>query len=177
MLTIPIERIALILNRASEVEPADVIESEVQAEAETEETGGESAEDAFATPAQRSLIAVLETFNPDELYELLALAEMAGFDGAPGSWESAMQRAQTTAADNAVEHLVRILVLSDAVEVGLERLGYARAECKVERATTGTQAKPPAKTVAPTTKPKAHAAAAAKPKTKAKRPARRRRRH
>jgi hypothetical protein len=128
MLTIPIERITLILDRASEVEPADVIESELQAEAEAENAGNDSAEETFATPAQRSLIETLEALTQDELYELIALAEMAGFDGSPDSWTSAIQRAQATAAEDAVEHLVRILVLSDAVEVGLGRLGHGAAE-------------------------------------------------
>jgi hypothetical protein len=127
MLTIPIERITLILDRASAVEPADVILSEAQTEAEIEETGGDDGEAEFATPAQQSLIEVLETLTQDELYELLALAEMAGFDGGQPSWQSAMARAQATAVDDAVEHLVRILVLSDAVEVGLDRLGYGTA--------------------------------------------------
>ncbi|MDE2166938.1 MAG: DUF3775 domain-containing protein [Alphaproteobacteria bacterium] len=128
MLTIPIERITLILDRASEVEPADLIESEVQAETETGEAGDESVEEAFVTPAQRLLIAALETLNNDDLYELLALAEMAGFEGSPGSWDSAVRRARLTAAEDAVDHLVRILVLSDAVEVGLDRLGYDLAD-------------------------------------------------
>ena len=132
MLTIPIERITLILNGASAVELTDVIESEVQAEAEAEETGDDSAEEAFATPAQRSLIAALQTLSPDELYELLALAEMAGFEGSPGAWDSAVQRAQTTAAEDTIERLVRILVLSDAVEVGLDRLGYDLSEDSAE---------------------------------------------
>lgn len=128
MLTIPIERITLILDRASEVEPADLIESEVQAEAEIEETADKNMAEAFATPAQRSLITALETLNDDELYELLALAEMAGFEGSPGSWDSAVRRARLTAAEDAVDQLVRILVLSDAVEVGLDRLGYDLAD-------------------------------------------------
>ncbi len=177
MLTIPIERITLILNRASEVESAGLVESEAQAETETEEADDESAVEAFAAPAQRSLIATLETLNRDELYELLALAEIAGFDGAPGSWESAMARAQVTAADDAIEQLARILVLSDAVEVGLERLGYERAERKTGHAATVTRANPPARTAARRAKTKARATAATKPKTKARRAAPRRRHH
>jgi hypothetical protein len=39
-----------------------------------------------------------------------------------------VQRARLTAAEDAVDHLVRILVLSDAVEAGLDRLGYDLAD-------------------------------------------------
>jgi Protein of unknown function (DUF3775) len=181
MLTIPIERITLILDRASAVEPADVILSEAQAEAETEDTGDDGEEAEFATPAQQSLIEVLETLTQDELYELLALAEMAGFDGGPPSWQSALARAQATAADNAVEHLVRILVLSDAVEVGLDRLGYGAAAEPKRRPAQRAQAAKTVKAAAPArAKPRPQSKAKARPRTrtttKARSAARRKRR-
>jgi hypothetical protein len=167
MLTIPIERITLILDRASAVEPADVILSEAQAEAETEDTGDGSEEAEFATPAQQSLIEVLETLTQDELYELLALAEMAGFDGGSPSWQSALARAQATAADDAVEHLVRILVLSDAVEVGLDRLGYGTAAERKRRPAQRARAAKTVKAAAPArAKPRPQSRAKARPRTR-----------
>ena len=181
MVTIPIDRIALILDRASAVEPADVILSEAQTEAEIEETGDNGGEAEFATPAQQSLIEVLETLTQDELYELLALAEMAGFDGGQPTWPSAMARAQATAADDAVEHLVRILVLSDAVEVGLDRLGYGIAAEPKRRPVQRTQAARTVKAAAPArAKLRSQSRAKARPRirttTKARSAARRKRR-
>ncbi|MDE2230272.1 MAG: DUF3775 domain-containing protein [Alphaproteobacteria bacterium] len=124
MLTIPIDRIAVILGRASDVEPADVITGDVAAALESSSDRRTEEEFFGNAPARRALIDALESLTPDEIYELLALSEMAAFDGSAESWNSAVQRAQAIAADDAIDRLVHVLVLSDTVEVGLDRLGY-----------------------------------------------------
>jgi len=122
MPTIPIDKISVILNQASDVEPADVIAREIAATFDG--ANDERAEDVLAgAPAQRALVETLEGLTTDEAHELLALAELAAFDRDTASWGAAVQRAQAIAADDAVGRLLRILVLSDAIEVGLDRLG------------------------------------------------------
>jgi hypothetical protein len=123
MLTVPIDRITMLLEQASQVgsEPAEETE-----ETETE-TGEAVAEDFADLPAYRELTAMLDEFTPAELYELLALAAI-GAEDAEQSWEAAVAQAQSVAADEAVAELARILVVTDAVENALDRLGYTVSE-------------------------------------------------
>ncbi|GEM_PF-5361340 len=123
MLTIPIERIALILDRASDVEPADVIASEIATDFGRGDDE-ESDQPLGDARARRRLVETLERLTSKEIYELLALAELADFDGPAASWDAAFQRALDMAAPDALSRLVHVLVLSDAIEVGLNRLGY-----------------------------------------------------
>lgn len=123
MLTIPIERITAILDRASDVEPADLIASEVAADSENADQ--EIADEAGAGEyARRALFETLERLSQGELYELLALAELAELDDISSAWSAAMQRARDISAEDVIARLARALVLSDAIEVGLDRLGY-----------------------------------------------------
>jgi Protein of unknown function (DUF3775) len=123
MLTIPFDKIAIILNQASDVEPADVVAAEVAAAFEG--ANDERSEDALAgTPGRQALVETLEGLTTEEVYELLALAELAAFDRDTDSWNAAVQRAQAITTEDAIDRLLRSLVLSDAIEVGLDRLGY-----------------------------------------------------
>ena len=121
MLSVPVDRITMLLEQASQVgsEPAE-------SEAETGEA--ETGEDFADLPAYRELTAMLDEFTPEELYELLALAAIGAGEIAEESWNEAMARAQSTAAEEAVAELARILVVTDAIENALDRLGYTVSE-------------------------------------------------
>jgi len=123
MLTIPFDKIAVILNQASDVEPAEVVAAEVAVAFDG--ANDERSEDALTgAPGRQALVETLEGLTTEEVYELLALAELAAFDRDTDSWNAAVQRAQAIAAEDAIDRLLRSLVLSDAIEVGLDRLGY-----------------------------------------------------
>jgi hypothetical protein len=119
MLSVPVDRITMLLEQASQVgsEPA---------ESETGEA--ETGEDFADLPAYRELTAMLDEFTPEELYELLALAAIGAGEVAEESWNEAVTRAQATAAEEAVAELARILVVTDAIENALDRLGYTVSE-------------------------------------------------
>ncbi|HXP75067.1 MAG TPA: DUF3775 domain-containing protein [Stellaceae bacterium] len=118
MLTIPIDRITILLEQASGVgiTPDD-------------DASGSASDDVEATlpdtPALRALMAMLDELTPEEVYDLLAVADIGDSDDAEASWNPALERAQSVAAEEAVAELVRVLVLTDAIENGLDRLGYA----------------------------------------------------
>jgi len=120
MLSVPVDRITMLLEQASQVgsEPA---ENEA-------ETGEATAEDFADLPAYRELTAMLDEFTPEELYELLALAAIGAGEIAEEAWDEAVTRAQATAAEEAVAELARILVVTDAIENALDRLGYTVSE-------------------------------------------------
>ena len=121
MLIMPIERVAVLLQRAATVE----------SEALDSDTGdlSEGLEDeldqmTLESGGYRALRDTLEAFTPDELQELLALAALGEDDEAEISWDEALEKAQAIAAEDALDELARILILTDAIETGLDRLGY-----------------------------------------------------
>lgn len=132
MLIMPIDRITILLEQASEVEiPA--LDDAAQGEAATEaDDAGDTLEDTLAdTPAYRELAEALEGLTLPEVYELLAVAIMGESDNAEDAedaWELAVQEAQSIAVEDAVDELASALVLTDTVEIGLGRLGYRLGE-------------------------------------------------
>jgi hypothetical protein len=125
MLSTPIDTITLLLERACKVwgTPAHNA-SEGQA---TLEVGGASHEldqGLNHMPAYREFAALVNELDPGEMYELLAVAAIGESDGVKENWDTAVQRAEALAVEDAASELVRLLVLTDAVEIGLDRLGY-----------------------------------------------------
>lgn len=127
MLTIPIDRIAALLAQASEIEigeDEDVPESGARAPADPEQAV--NVEDVIVDmAAYRELMDALEEFTPEELHELLAVAALGASDETDPSWDAAVEQARSIAEDEAVSEIARILVLTDAIETGLDRLGYS----------------------------------------------------
>ncbi|HUC19370.1 MAG TPA: DUF3775 domain-containing protein [Acetobacteraceae bacterium] len=126
MLSVPIDRIAMLLEQASQVgsdfedEP-----DEIEDEGESEGTQiSQDTEDLADHPAYRELTAMLDEFTPGELYQLLALAAIGSGDVSEDAWDTAMARARSVSADEAIPELARILVATDAIENALDRLGY-----------------------------------------------------
>lgn len=125
MLTIPSERIALLLERASEVWniPARNV-SEDEPRRQTKGVTSELIEGLAETPAYRELTVMVEELDPEEIYELLALAAIGDSDDLEEAWEIAVQHAETIAIEDAASELARLLVLTDSIETGLDRLEY-----------------------------------------------------
>lgn len=130
MLTIPIERINLLLDQASQVvsvpegepeEDAAVRDSEAAAEGEDDDR--EEEEDADLA-AYLELREMLGDFAPEELCELLALAAIGGSEDGEPSWQRALEQARSVSEEDAISELARVLVATDAIESALEQLGY-----------------------------------------------------
>lgn len=111
MLTIPIETITILLDQAVDV---DVGLDDDMAETAVDD----------GSPAYRALASTLGELTPAEIYQLLAVAVIGDSDNAVDAWAPALEHAQSVAAEGAVDEVVRILVLTDAIENGLELLGY-----------------------------------------------------
>lgn len=126
MLTMPIDRITMLLEQASLVGSASAEDSE-ESETETvDETESGGAVEEFADlPGYRELTVMLGDLTAEEVYELLALAAIGSGELADDSWEGAIAQAQSVAADEAVSELARVLVATDAIENALDRLGYS----------------------------------------------------
>jgi Protein of unknown function (DUF3775) len=132
MLTVPIETIADLLDKASLVELSvlemiedeDLSETEAEEEAAPDEEEEEDNEDA----AYRDLAAAIDRLPAAQIYELLTLAQLGAEESEADTWDEAAAEARAIPADVATEELIRTLVLTDAIETALEQLGYTFEE-------------------------------------------------
>ena len=125
MLTVPIEVIADLLDKASIVELSvlEMIEDEDAAEGATADAGaGEEFEVDDA--AYRDLAAAIDALSADQVYELLTLAQLGAEESEAETWDEAAAEARAIPEDVTGEELIRALVLTDAIETALEQLGY-----------------------------------------------------
>ncbi|HYM04471.1 MAG TPA: hypothetical protein VET85_16070 [Stellaceae bacterium] len=125
MLTMPISRISVLLEQASEVEIAPEGEAPEGEEMIRAEDESDIRKDDLAdAPSFRKLTPLLGGLTSAEVEGLLAVALIGDSDSADMSWDTAVRRAQSLADGDAPNELLHYLVLTDAIDVGLGRLGY-----------------------------------------------------
>jgi Protein of unknown function (DUF3775) len=131
MLVIPLDTIALLLDRASGVE-IDEADGQVM----TSEAANDDEDEAFAqTDAYQALSAALDDLSGEEIAELLALAAFGEQDDADASWELAQERARSADQEDGLDTLMRALLYTDAIETALDRLGLQLPESEAEEET------------------------------------------
>jgi hypothetical protein len=115
MLTISLDRLFELLDKASEIEVA------VPAAALT-------ADDLSLILVDNStywqMIDLLEGLAPDETYELLALGFLARNAAGLDEWQAMIEQARAVPEERLVDELIPMLLLTDEIERALERLGY-----------------------------------------------------
>ncbi len=125
MLTVPIEVIADLLDKASIVELSvlEMIEDDDTSEAETADAAVDEEGD-FDDVAYRELAAAIEELSPEQVYELLTLAQLGAEESEAETWDEAAAEARAIPEDVTAEELIRALVLTDSIENALEQLGF-----------------------------------------------------
>jgi hypothetical protein len=120
MLTISLDRLFEVLDKASEVELAEL--------AQTVTSGIDSVDDLdrilIDDPAYREMTALLDSLGPDEIYELLALGFLARHAASLDEWQAMVEQARAVPDAAVYDELLRMLLLTDEIELALERLGY-----------------------------------------------------
>lgn len=120
MLTMRIDVIADLLERASRVNDLRI---------EANENDGDDAEDVAGSDrdeaAQSEFVAALTELSNGEAEELLALHRFGSEQGeASITWQEAMETARNTPEDERLETLIEALTVADAIEAALADLGY-----------------------------------------------------
>jgi uncharacterized protein DUF3775 len=121
MLTISLDRLFELLDKASEVEVAEPVEAAASRMQTIDDLDLVLADD----PAYREMMALLDALGPDEIYELLALGFLARNAAALDEWQAMIEQARAVPEDSVFEELIRMLLLTDEIELALERLGYS----------------------------------------------------
>jgi hypothetical protein len=128
MLTIPLDRVMELLDKAADVEvpalPISEDESRTVTVVNIEALDELLAED----PAYQALLDAVEELSPRELRELLALDLMARNDAGAEQWQPMIEQANAVPEDDTIDMLISILLLTDHIEQALESLGYIDEE-------------------------------------------------
>jgi hypothetical protein len=127
MLTISLDQLVELLEKAAEV---DIPETAITEDG-AEEMSAEALEAILADdPAYGDLVQAVERLTPEEADEVLALALLARNDASAEQWQAMVERARAIPEEDATDELLRTLLLTDELETALEQLGYFAEEAE-----------------------------------------------
>jgi hypothetical protein len=127
MLTISLDQLVELLEKAAEV---DIPETAITEDG-AEEMSAEALEAILADdPAYGDLVQAVERLTPEETDEVLALALLARNDASAEQWQAMVERARAIPEEDATDELLRTLLLTDELETALEQLGYFAEEAE-----------------------------------------------
>lgn len=123
MLTIPLEKLAYIVEKAREYD-AEVAPEGLQ-EGSNASDDGERAilEDTLDNPTAGELRGAIQSLNLDEREELPALVWLGRGDWDRKGWREALRQARDTADAHEAEYLLGTPLLADYIEEGLAVFG------------------------------------------------------
>jgi hypothetical protein len=126
MLTIPLEKLAYIVEKAREYDaevPADPDAQDGSDAADDDER--EILLDTPDNPTAQELRDALDGLNIDEREELLALLWLGRGDYDAQSWGEALRQARDTRTTTETDYLLGTPLLGDYLEEGVEALGLS----------------------------------------------------
>jgi hypothetical protein len=124
MLTIPLETLAYIIEKARE------FDAEVPSDAEEGSNADDDDErqillDTPDNPTAQELRSALDGLNVDEREELLALLWLGRGDYDAGNWSEALKQARQTRTASETAYLLGTPLLADYLEEGVSALGLS----------------------------------------------------
>lgn len=123
MLIISIERVVDLLNKAQRVELPELITLEDSAEPPLE--AADAIDELPADdPAYQALTSTVAALTPGEAYDLLALAFLEQNSAALDEWQAMIEQAREIPEEDVADQIVETLLLTNDIELALERLGY-----------------------------------------------------
>ena len=133
MLTIPLDKLAFIIEKAREfdVEVAPVNENE---RADTEDEGVlEILDETRNNPTYQELVGSIETLNDDGRDEIVALTWLGRGDFSKEEWQNAVVAAHERHNGREADYLAGTPLLADYLEEGVSQLGYSLEEFELGR--------------------------------------------
>lgn len=124
MLTIPLDKLAYIIERAREFD-AEVPADEEEASNPADDAEREILLDTPDNPTESELKAAIEGLNADEQEDLLALLYIGRGDFGPEDWKEALEQARNSRTGAEADYLVGTPLLADYLEEGVAALGLS----------------------------------------------------
>lgn len=133
MLTIPVEKLAFIIEKAREfdAESAPVNENE-KADGEDERIEA-ILDETRSNPTYLELIGSIESLNDDERDEVVALTWLGRGDFSKEEWRQAKAAAHERHNGREAKYLAGTPLLADYLEEAASQLGYALEELELDR--------------------------------------------
>ncbi|MEZ5829649.1 MAG: DUF3775 domain-containing protein [Dongiaceae bacterium] len=133
MLTIPLEKLAFIIEKAREfdVEVAPVNENE-RTDGDDEDVAG-ILDETRSNPTYQELVGSIDTLNDDERDEIVALTWLGRGDFSKNEWKSAIEAARERHNGREADYLAGTPLLADYLEEGVSQLGYSLEEFEIGR--------------------------------------------
>lgn len=133
MLTIPVEKLAFIIEKAREfdAESAPVNENE-KADGEDERIEA-ILDETRSNPTYQELIESIESLNDDERDEVVALTWLGRGDFSKEEWRQAKTAAHERHNGREAKYLAGTPLLADYLEEAASQLGYALEELELDR--------------------------------------------
>jgi hypothetical protein len=125
MLTVPIDKLALIIEKAREFDAVVEVDDPGSASNAVDDREISVLEDTADNPTEYELRAALSGLNDDEVAEVLALVWIGRGDFDKEGWDEAVSSARATRNNRAVDYLIGTPMLGDLLEEGLAELGVA----------------------------------------------------
>jgi len=131
MLTIPLEKLAFIIEKAREfdVEVAPVNEN---AEGDDEDVA-EIFDETRSNPTYQELIGSIDSLNDDERDEIVALTWLGRGDFSKNEWRRAVAAAHERHNGREADYLAGTPMLADYLEEAVSQLGYSLEEFEIGR--------------------------------------------
>lgn len=133
MLTIPVEKLAFIIEKAREfdAESAPINENEG---ADSEDEPVEAIlEETRSNPTYQELIGSIESLNDDERDEIVALTWLGRGDFSKAEWRQAMAAAHERHNGREAQYLAGTPLLADYLEEAASQLGYTLEDLELDR--------------------------------------------
>jgi hypothetical protein len=125
ILTVPIDKLALIIEKGREFDAVVDVDDPRSASNAADDREIAILEDTPDNPTEDELRAVLSNLNEDEVTDILALVWVGRGDFDKERWDEATSSARATRNKRAVDYLMGTPMLGDLVEEGLAELGIA----------------------------------------------------
>jgi Protein of unknown function (DUF3775) len=133
MLTIPIEKLAFIIEKAREFDAEVAPVNEDSGPAGPEEDIEDILEDTRGNPTHRELADALDGLNEDERSEMVALMWLGRGDFTKTEWNKALALARARHNGRERQYLMGTPLLSDYLEEAVSQLGYSLEEFELGR--------------------------------------------
>ncbi|MBV8168516.1 MAG: DUF3775 domain-containing protein [Alphaproteobacteria bacterium] len=125
MLTIPLEKLAFIIEKAREFDAEVDLVDENPGSNQADDAGVAILEDTPDNPVIQELTNVLNDLNVDEQDEVLALMWLGRGDFSRTEWRDALKLAHQRRNERETRYLVGTPLLGDYIAQGVEELGLS----------------------------------------------------
>jgi hypothetical protein len=125
MLTIPLEKLAYIIEKAREFDVEVPPVNEHSGALLADEDMADILEDTRSNPSYEELVGAIRTLNDDEIDELVALTWLGRGDYSRGEWSQALRAAHQRHNQREADYLAGTPLLANYLEEAVDQLGYS----------------------------------------------------